>query len=100
LICLQIAKADDWENTTLGKCRVLNIATIELIVDLQTAFGSAGGDSTDDITRFMLSGEFGLPRFFSNIVAPILDEMALDDEHYRSHIASVRTICETLTKKM
>ena len=66
---------------------------------LQFAFGSSDDQKHMDI-ELLCSGEYGLPRFYDTIVAPVLDQEDRSSEHYDGHIEVLRACCTVLAMKM
>jgi hypothetical protein len=48
----------------------------------------------------LLSGDYGLPRFYSQIVAPILDCEDHTHQNYHYHFDVMQECCTALAKKL
>jgi hypothetical protein len=98
---LKVATVEDWQATCLGSVRIHGLDTLRigLIHTLQTAFGSAI-EQRSMIGSALLSGEYGLPRFYSKIVAPILDHEDHTHQNYGYHFLVMQECCIALAKKL
>jgi hypothetical protein len=83
------------------------LASIDVIVTdqqrlhdaLRSAFGSSNDQKHMNI-ELLCSGEYGLPRFYDTIVAPVLDREDRSSENYDGHIEVLRACCNALAMKM
>lgn len=98
---LQAASLEDYTRSCLGSITIKGLGTskISLIHALQTAFGSYNEQRSMD-SALLRSGEYGLPRFYSTIVAPVLDTEDNSHANYSYHFDILQACCIALTKKL
>jgi hypothetical protein len=96
-----VATNRDWDNTRLGSIRIQGLATSK--GGLTDAFGVAFGSVIEQkrLNKFALSsGEYGLPKFYKTIVAPVLDVEDHTSLNYAYHFDIMQSMCILLTKKL
>lgn len=94
-----MASQADWIKSSL-EIDVQCATPTLLSLSLRNAFGDDGTDPTAIQQDYLLSGEFGLNKFFATIVAPVIDQMAVTDDYYAAHLHAVKVICHALTLRL
>lgn len=65
---------------------------------LKQAFGSHNNHL--DMTKLIMSGNYGLMHFYDMIVIPMLDTADYNDPNHELLLSTLRICCEALTRKL